>query len=294
MLYRLESLVMNKIKELHKDVSHDYQHIQRVRDLAKIIAINIKADLYIVDVIALLHEIDNVEELLASVGFNQIPRISSLIKFIGYSTGPLRKNGINLSKEDFDIVSCVSDADNLDALGSIGIARVFAYCGYFKIDISNGVIPEYEHSFENYRKSKCSSGINVFFEKIIHIPDYIITNIGKNIAEKRIAIVLIFLDSFAEETGHRYLKHIYDKVKPKYNISSSKSHPTYNNYTFYLKDVTFVIGWEREYNKLVPNGYVAFINDKFIIRFPLDMDSKVVDGYLDTNIPFTRKKYYTK
>lgn len=94
----------------------------------------------------------------------------------------------------------VQDADRLDVLGAIGIARVFAYGGKVGRPIHNPVVsPRLHKSFEEYKKYGNSSSINHFYEKEIFLKDLMNTKTAKKIAEKRHIFIEQFLKRFFEE-----------------------------------------------------------------------------------------------
>jgi len=93
----------------------------------------------------------------------------------------------------------VQDADRLDAIGAIGIARTFAYGGYVKREIYNpNIEPVVHETFEQYKKSKGTT-INHFYEKLLLLKSLMNTKSGKKRAEKRHKFMETYLDEFFEE-----------------------------------------------------------------------------------------------
>jgi uncharacterized protein len=93
----------------------------------------------------------------------------------------------------------VQDADRLDALGAIGIARAFSYGGFMRQEIYDPSLRPINHrSFEEYRNSK-SSTINHFYEKLLLLKDLMNTGTGKRMAQARTEFMQEFLARFYEE-----------------------------------------------------------------------------------------------
>ncbi len=205
-LKRVEQFVKNKMAG--EGTGHDFYHIERVRKLALIIAKKEKANIFIVELGALLHDIADWKfnadplagskistDLLKSLGVDNeiILQICHIIENISY------KGGAVSSKMKTIEGKIVQDADRLDALGAIGIARAFAYGGYKKREIYNPKIKPVKHkTFESYRNSKGTS-INHFYEKLLLIKDLMNTNSARKIAQKRHKFIEGFLKEFFAE-----------------------------------------------------------------------------------------------
>jgi uncharacterized protein len=99
---------------------------------------------------------------------------------------------------------CVQDADRLDALGAIGIARAFAYGGHKGRALYDPAIPPQPHAtFEAYKKNTGPT-LNHFYEKLLLLKDRMTTTTGRRLATERHAYLESFLDQFlAEWTGSR-------------------------------------------------------------------------------------------
>lgn len=188
---------------------HDWWHIDRVRNLALKIAENEVADLFVVELAALLHDIADwkftggdesiapkiAKEWLESlnVSIDVIEHVCEIIKTISF------KGGTNISPMSSLEGRIVQDADRLDALGAIGIARCFAYGGYKGRSFYNPDIPVTKfENFELYKKYQGTS-INHFYEKLLLLKDRMNTETGKQIATERHDFMQIYLNHFFEE-----------------------------------------------------------------------------------------------
>ena len=198
------------IKQEFSDDSsgHDWWHIYRVWKNAVTICEHEKADMFIVQLAALLHDLDDwkfnesVDEtpLRARAWLESchvdIPiaeTVCEIITHISYKgAGVESKMG---SLEGF----IVQDADRLDAIGAIGIGRAFAYGGYKNRMIYDPDSPPQMHaSFEEYKNSN-SATVNHFYEKLLLLKDMMNTPTAKIIAEQRHAVMVKFLDQFMNE-----------------------------------------------------------------------------------------------
>lgn len=186
---------------------HDWWHIHRVRTLALMIAKSEGADLFLVELAALLHDVDDwklvendcegqkTQKWLLSCGIeNQIiQRICTIIDGVSYKGA-----GVNTSSNDTEC-KVLQDADRLDAMGAIGIARTFAYGGSRGRGIYDpGISPEMHTNFENYKKSNAPT-INHFYEKLLLLKAQMQTTMGRALAEQRHEFMLRFLDQFYAE-----------------------------------------------------------------------------------------------
>ena len=204
-LKNIEDWVKNEL--LNEKSGHDWYHIKRVTDIAKEILKHEKADSFTVTATALLHDIADdkvtanvdaalgrIRELLKSneVAADTIETIIDIITTMSFRGG----TGKKLSYIEAQIVQ---DADRLDALGAIGIARTFQYGGAKGQAMYDPEIPVRDKmSFEEYRHGE-STSINHFYEKLLLLKDKMNTLAAIKIAEEREVFVKHFLDIFFKE-----------------------------------------------------------------------------------------------
>lgn len=202
------------IKQEFSDDSsgHDWRHIHRVWKNALAICEHEKADMFIVQLAALLHDLDDWKfnesgdetPLRArawlescSVDIPTADAVCEIIRYISYK-GAGVENKMN-SLEGF----IVQDADRLDAIGAIGIGRAFAYGGYKNRMLYDPDSPPHMHtSFEEYKNSK-SATINHFYEKLLLLKDMMNTETAKRAAEGRHRVMVEFLRRFMDEWDGR-------------------------------------------------------------------------------------------
>ena len=198
------------IKQEFSDDSsgHDWWHIYRVWKNAVTICERESGDSFIVQLAALLHDLDDWKfndsgdetPLRAKAWLDSFSidpsitdRVCRIITHISYK-GAGVKNKMD-SLEGF----IVQDADRLDAIGAIGIARAFAYGGYKNRPLYDPASPPQMHaSFEEYKNSK-SATINHFYEKLLLLKDMMNTTTAKQIAEQRHEVMVQYLDQFMNE-----------------------------------------------------------------------------------------------
>jgi uncharacterized protein len=189
--------------------SHDYQHILRVYNMAQHLSRCEGGDMEVVQLTALLHDISDhkfnggflnqnafhAEEIMKSCSvpdelIKQVVQLVDLISFKGAAVpdeaGPLNYH-------------IVQDADRLDAIGAIGIARAFAFGGSKGRPLYDpDQAPTLHHTFEAYSTSK-SHTINHFYEKLLLIYDRLHTTEAKRIGKERHDVMLGFLNQFKNE-----------------------------------------------------------------------------------------------
>ena len=189
---------------------HDWWHIERVRRNAlRIGAEEQKADMFVVEISALLHDISDWKfnggdeeassreavEWLKGLGVdaNTMERVSSVIgevsfKGRGVTTVPSTIEG-----------KIVQDADRLDAMGAIGIARAFAFGGRMGREIYDpDEKPQLHETFEQYKKNRGNT-INHFHEKLLLLRDLMNTDTARRMSAERHDFMLEFLDRFSRE-----------------------------------------------------------------------------------------------
>jgi uncharacterized protein len=185
---------------------HDWWHVYRVWQNAIHIGKQEKVDMFVVELAALLHDIADwkfhrgdeeagprearawMEKL--NVQPDVVRRVCEIIKEVSFKgarvqSSPETREGM-----------VVQDADRLDALGAIGIARAFAYGGHKGQEIYNPDIPPTLHkSFEEYKNSNGTT-INHFHEKLLLLKNIMNTETAKRIAEERHKYIEGFLERF--------------------------------------------------------------------------------------------------
>lgn len=203
------ALAMAYVKEKFENEysGHDWFHTLRVFRTATRIAEAEGADVVIVQLAALLHDVDdrklspetyaeqkNARSFLAENGVEEsviceICRIISEVSFVGRdSVVPSTLEG-----------KCVQDADRLDAIGAIGIARAFAYGGnHNRLMYHPDIAPNPNMSKEEYIKSN-STTVNHFYEKLFKLTDMMNTDTAKRIAKERDAYMKDFIAEFMDE-----------------------------------------------------------------------------------------------
>lgn len=192
------------------DGGHDWYHTERVWKLAKTIREKEQnGDLLVIELAALLHDIadskfhDGPEELGGELAYEymisegvDLARAKHVKDIINYMSFKSRNKEIPISSVEFQIVQ---DADRIDAIGAIGIARAFNYGGFKNRELHDPekAIQEYD-SIEAYKKSDAPT-INHFYEKLFLLKGLMNTNSGKVIAEDRHVYMEEFVKRFLGE-----------------------------------------------------------------------------------------------
>ncbi|MED4129336.1 MULTISPECIES: HD domain-containing protein [Shouchella] len=193
-------------QRLAKDTTgHDWFHTERVRNVAKTLARVEEADSFIVEMAALLHDtiddklVANEEQAIQEVVHflkeqhlekKQVDHILEIIQSISFS------KGMELRTIEAKIVQ---DADRLDAMGAIGIARTFQYSGSKQQAIYDPAIAVREEMTKNEYRNGETSAINHFYEKLLKLKDKLHTHAAKELAEKRHHYMEQFLTQFSLE-----------------------------------------------------------------------------------------------
>lgn len=189
---------------------HDWHHIERVWNNARLIAQGESGhDLLVVELGSLLHDIadskfyDGDEEIgpriarefLNSIEVDQvvIQHIENIIRHISF------KGSLEAQSWTSHELQIVQDADRLDALGAIGIARAFNYGGHKNRPLYDPEVkPQLSMTKEEY-KALQGTTINHFYEKLLLLKDLMNTDTGREIAENRHEYMVGFLDQFLSE-----------------------------------------------------------------------------------------------
>jgi len=188
---------------------HDWWHVDRVRKLALEIGQQQGADLFVVELAALLHDIadwkfhsgddaigpERARQWLAELNVEQtiVDWVTTIVKEVSFKGAEVTTPMSSLEGR------VVQDADRLDALGAIGIARAFAYGGFVNQPLHDPrVAPTRHASFEAYKNSKGTT-INHFHEKLLLLKDCMNTDAGKRMAEERSQWMENFLTRFFKE-----------------------------------------------------------------------------------------------
>ncbi len=211
MTARIAEAVREKVSS---DSSHDWWHVYRVWQMAKRIAAEEKADLFVVELGALMHDIadwkfhDGDEtvgprvagEVLAAHGVvaNVIAQVQDIVATISYKGAGVATPMATIEGK------CVQDADRLDAIGAVGIARCFAYGGHKGRAMYDPDDAPVLHADKDAYKNSQGASINHFYEKLLLLKDRMNTPAAKRIAEDRHRFMEAYLDEFyAEWDGRR-------------------------------------------------------------------------------------------
>ncbi len=185
---------------------HDFWHVYRVWKMAQHIGKKEKADMFVVELAALLHDIADYklykgdEEIGPKTAARWLKSLKVDDKTIGHVCQIMKDASFKGAKVKTQMKTpegkIVQDADRLDALGAIGIARTFAFGGHMDREIYNPNVKPYMHkSFEEYKSGK-SHTINHFYEKLLLLKDLMNTKTAKQIALGRHKYIEEFLKKF--------------------------------------------------------------------------------------------------
>lgn len=198
-----------KTELAHAEGGHDWWHVYRVWKMACRIAAAEQVNLFVVELAALLHDIADPKfhdgnentgpELAATfldqqqVDHNVRDHVVNIIRNMSF------KNSLGTVVFNSPEMEVVQDADRLDAIGAIGIARTFNYGGFKnRVLYDPGIPPKPGLSKEAYKNSS-SPTINHFYEKLLLLKDRMNTRTGKQLAETRHHFMEIFLEHFYAE-----------------------------------------------------------------------------------------------
>jgi len=189
----------------HEGSGHDWWHIHRVRNMALKLAEKEGGNLFIIEMAALLHDLDDwklnsgseskTEQWLKLNGFDESTSqtILRVIEQVSFKGAGVENKATTIEAR------IVQDADRLDAIGAIGIARTFAYGGhkgrpFYHPDIK----PVLHTDFESY-KNNTAPTINHFYEKLLLLKNSLNTSAAIEIAKNRHIFMETFLEHFFAE-----------------------------------------------------------------------------------------------
>ena len=210
-MYSLVESIKKRIENqfIDQEGSHDWQHILRVYNLAVKIQSKEGGDKEIIELAALLHDISDhkfkggdatkgglvAEQLILHLGGTKelAQQIHVIVNQISYKGA-----GVDDTTNSLE-AKIIQDADRIDAIGAIGIARAFAYGGAKHRPLYDATIqPKLHQSFEDYKNSK-SHTINHFYEKLLLLKDRLHTQTAKDLATERHLFMEQFLAQFFKE-----------------------------------------------------------------------------------------------
>ncbi|MGM9950006.1 MAG: HD domain-containing protein [Lysinibacillus sp.] len=197
---------INLVREIYDnmDASHDFQHIERVyKNAEAILQSEPGANVEIVKLAVLLHDVSDAkytetkeaeERILASLDLTEEERsqIREVIASVSF-------NGGNELEAKTIEAKIVRDADRLDAIGAVGIARTFAYGGAKGRKLyDDAEEARSEMSVEEYR-TKSTASVTHFYEKLLLLKDLMVTEKGRQMAEERHEFMVSFLRQLKKE-----------------------------------------------------------------------------------------------
>jgi len=213
-------ILETEIREYFKEDSsgHDFFHLKRVLNLALQIQIAEKGDIIVIGIASFLHDVHRIMQSQSGRYIEpkeSLPFIEKFIKPLGLTDNKVKQilTAVEFHEEysfcekrltNRDIETMiVQDADNLDSIGAIAIARVFAYGGSVGNKIYDPAIAlggDYEGEAKSAYSGK--SGIHHIYEKILKLKNNMNTKTGKLLAEERHNFVEMYLKHFHEEWGN--------------------------------------------------------------------------------------------
>lgn len=206
------------VKSQYCDIAtgHDWYHIDRVRNNACYLQSREGGDKLTIELAALLHDISDYkfnggdDELGGEVSYRSIiknggstdlaEKVRAIVNSVSYKGAEVADTATSLEAK------IVQDADRLDAIGAIGIARTFAYGGKVGNPIYDPeILPQLHSTFEAYKTSR-STTINHFYEKLLLLAERMHTDTAKDIAVERTVYMQEFLSRFYSEWNNDLLK----------------------------------------------------------------------------------------
>jgi uncharacterized protein len=203
-----------KAQLAHAEGGHDWWHIHRVWHIAREIQSKETADALTVELAALLHDIADskfhggdesvgprrAEEFLQTIGIDEhtTTHVVNIIKHISFKNSHFEQSFTSPE------LMVVQDADRLDAIGAIGIARAFSYGGYKNRPFYDpDILPNMNMTKEEYKNSTAPT-VNHFYEKLLLLKDKMNTQTGRALAEKRHEFMVEYLEQFYREWEGKY------------------------------------------------------------------------------------------
>jgi uncharacterized protein len=208
-----EEIIANTVEFVKKRMKddatgHDWWHVHRVWKMAIYLAEKENANMFEVQLAALLHDIEDwkliekenkngsvVNEWLISqqLSEKEISNITEIIENVSFKGAGVSSHTNTIEGQ------VVQDADRLDAIGAIGIARAFTYAGSKNREMHNpDILPVMHQSFDDYKRNQ-STTINHFYEKLLLLKDRMNTETAKEIAKERHHFLEGFLKQFIDE-----------------------------------------------------------------------------------------------
>jgi uncharacterized protein len=200
----------------HDNTGHDWNHISRVYQMACYLQANEGGDKEIIELAALLHDISDhklyggilnkggevASELLTAFKYDKSRtlKIKQIIDTVSFKGANVEDHMTSLEGK------IVQDADRLDAIGAIGIARTFAYGSAKNQSMYDPLLPpEMHNNFETYATAKTTT-INHFYEKLLLLNDRLHTKTAKKIGAERHEFIVQFLGKFENEWNFKHYK----------------------------------------------------------------------------------------
>jgi uncharacterized protein len=207
LISKTADFVRNTLKDA--EGGHDWWHIYRVWNSAKLIAKTEQADTLVVELAALLHDIADSKfhggdeeigpqtagDFLKSIGADDTitHHVQQIIRYLSFKSS---FDGVVFTSTELQIVQ---DADRLDAIGAIGIARAFSYGGFKGREFYDPAIKPNLNMTKAEYKNTTAPTINHFYEKLLLLKDKMNTATGKKLAEQRHAFMETYLQQFYAE-----------------------------------------------------------------------------------------------
>ncbi|WP_432713368.1 HD domain-containing protein [Pedobacter sp.] len=211
----MEQIIISKTIDFVKETlagaeaGHDWFHIERVFKTAKHINSLEKGDMLVVALAALLHDIADSKfnggdeeigpriagDFLQSLGLEPaiIAHVQQIIRNLSFKAS---LGEITFASKELDIVQ---DADRLDAIGAIGIARAFTYGGFKNRVLYDPEIKPQQYADKEAYKNTVAPTVNHFYEKLLLLKDLMKTDTGKQLAANRHEFMLSYLQQFFAE-----------------------------------------------------------------------------------------------